>query len=82
MPAQEVDDIVERAARSGWCLLIDDRLHVEPGDELSHRRRRGRPEESYCSYFKPDWIQALFPDASIHVPVPPEWQHCCVLRNA
>ena len=81
IPADELDATAERAARSRWCLLIDDRLYIEPGDEFSHQQRRGRPGESYCSYFEPDWIQELFPDGSVLVPVPPEWQHCCVLRN-
>jgi SAM-dependent methyltransferase len=81
MSAQEMDDLAAQAARSRWSLLIDDRLYVEPGDEFSHQRHRGGPKESYCSFFKPNWIQELFPDGSVHVPVAPEWQHCCVLRN-
>ena len=72
----------KRANQSKWCLLIDTRLYVEPGDEFSHQQRQGKPEESYCSYFKPDWIQSLFPDGKVHAPVRPEWQHCCVLTRS
>ena len=82
IPVLEIEEMVKRAEQSKWCLLIDDRLYVEPGDEFSHQQRQGRPEESYCSYFKPEWIQALFPDGRVHAPVHLEWQHCCVLRNA
>jgi len=82
VPLLEAEEMVKRASQSNWCLLIDARLYVEPGDEFSHQQRQGRAEESYCSYFKPDWIQALFPDGKVHAPVTPEWQHCCVLRNA
>ena len=82
LPALQVEEMVKRADQSKWCLLIDDRLYVEPGDEFSHQQRQGRPEESYCSYFKPDWIQSLFPDGKVHAPVRPEWQHGCVLTGS
>jgi SAM-dependent methyltransferase len=81
IPALEIEELVKRAEQSQWCLLIDDRLFVEPGDEFSHQEHEGRPGESYCSYFKPEWIQSLFPDGRVHAPVSPEWQHCCVLRR-
>jgi hypothetical protein len=81
IPALQIEEIVKRANRSKWCLLIDAMVYVEPGDEFSHQERQGRPEESYCSYFKPDWIQAVFPDAQVLPPVSPKWQHCCILRR-
>jgi SAM-dependent methyltransferase len=77
----EMEEMVKRAKHSKWCLLIDATLYIEPGDEFSHQQREGSPGESYCSYYKPEWIQALFPDGRVHAPVHPEWQHCCVLRN-
>ena len=79
IPALQIEEMVKRANQSKWSLLIDTTLYVEPGDEFSHQQRQGIPEESYCSYFKPDWIQSLFPDGKVHAPVLPEWQHCCVL---
>jgi SAM-dependent methyltransferase len=82
IPGLQIEEMVQRANQSKWCLLIDTRLYVEPGDEFSHQQRQGRPEESYCSYFKPDWIQSLFPDGKVHAPVRPEWQHCCVLTRS
>jgi SAM-dependent methyltransferase len=81
-PQLEIEDMVETALHSKWCLLIDDKLYVEPGSEFSHQERQGRPNESYCSYFTIEYVKSLFPEAAtIHEPVSPEWQHCCVLRN-
>ncbi len=79
--AREIDDLVERARQSNWCVLIDEDLYVEPGDELSLQQRQGRPGESYCSFFKEEYIASLFPVAEVLPPVSPEWQHCCILRN-
>jgi SAM-dependent methyltransferase len=80
-PSLEIDSLVETAKRSNWCVLVDDQLHVEPGDELCEQQREGKPGESYCSYFTVDYMRSLFPDAKILPPVSPEWQHCCVLTN-
>jgi SAM-dependent methyltransferase len=80
-PALEIDGMVEAARRSRWCMVVDDKLHIEPGNDLSHQEHRGRPWESYCSYFTVDYIKSIFPDARVLPPVSPEWQHCCLLRN-
>ncbi len=77
----DIDGMVESARHSNWCVLIDDELYVEPGDEFSHQQREGRPRESYCSYFSVEFVSSLFPDAKVFPPVSPEWQHCCVLRD-
>lgn len=79
--AREIDDIVERACQANWCVLIDEDLYVEPGDEISLQQRHGKPGESYCSFFKEEYIASLFPAAEVLPPVRPEWQHCCILRN-
>jgi SAM-dependent methyltransferase len=68
--------------RPQWYVLIDDDLYVEPGDDFCHQTRLGKPLESYCSYFAADYMQKLFPDATVLPPVSPEWQHCCILREA
>jgi len=77
--AEDIDRLVERAMRARWCVVIDEEVYCEPGDELSHQVRQGKPGESYCSYYTTDYMQSLLPDAAIVAPVPPEWQHCCVL---
>ena len=65
----------------GWCVEIDGKLHIEPGDELCQQERQGGEGESYCSYFTADYLASLFPGASVLPPVSPEWQHCCTLRS-
>jgi len=79
--SHDIDYIVERARQSNWCVLIDEELHVEPGYEFSRQVGLGRPGESYCTYFTVDHLASLFPEATVHPPVSPEWQHCCVLRK-
>lgn len=64
-----------------WCVLINDSLYVEPGDELCHQTRAGEPLESYLAFFTVDYMASLFPDATVRPPVSPEWQHCCILKN-
>jgi SAM-dependent methyltransferase len=79
--ARDIDELVERAGRSRWCVVIDEELYVEPGRELCLQERSGRPGESYCSFFTVDYMRSLFPEATLAPPVSPEWQHCCILRN-
>ena len=80
-PSLDIAGMVETAKKSDWCVLVDDRLYVEPGDVLCEQERPGEPGESYCSYFTVDYMRDLFPGAEILPPVSPEWQHCCVLTN-
>jgi SAM-dependent methyltransferase len=80
-PALEIEEMVETARQSDWCLLIDETLYVAPGNEVSHQEHQGKAWESYCSYFKVDYMAGLFPNAHVLPPVSPEWQHCCILRN-
>lgn len=65
----------------GWCVVIDEQIVMEPGEEYCQQKRRGRPGESYCSYFTTSYMKSLFPDATIRPPVAREWQHCCILRK-
>lgn len=65
----------------GWCVVIDEQIVMEPGEEYCQQKRRGRPGESYCSYFTSSYLMSLFPDATIRPPVARERQHCCILRN-
>ncbi|HEX8847839.1 MAG TPA: class I SAM-dependent methyltransferase [Pyrinomonadaceae bacterium] len=80
-PSLEIEGMVETARQANWCLLIDDKLYVEPGDELCQQERSGQAGESYCTYFSTDYMASLFPDATMLSPVSPEWQHCCIIRN-
>jgi SAM-dependent methyltransferase len=71
----------EMVKSARWFVIIDDRLYVEPGSTVCHQTRRGKPHESYCSFFTADFVKSLFPGATVHPPVSREWQHCCILRN-
>jgi SAM-dependent methyltransferase len=71
----------EMVQRARWFVVIDDTLYVEPGDAMYHQTRRGKPHESYCSFFTADFMKTLFPGATVHAPVCGEWQHCCILKN-
>ncbi|HKE59529.1 MAG TPA: class I SAM-dependent methyltransferase [Pyrinomonadaceae bacterium] len=64
-----------------WCVEVDDVLYIEPGAELCQQELLAKPAESYCSYFTADYMNSLFPEATVHLPVSPDWQHCCVLRK-
>lgn len=79
--SRDIDDKVERACQANWCVVIDEEVYVDPGDELGHQTRVGKANESYCSYYTAEFMASLFPDATVLPPVSPEWQHCCVLRN-
>lgn len=78
-PSLEIEEMVETARQSDWCLVVDEKLYVAPGPEFSHQEHRGKPWESYCSYFKVEYMSSLFPKAKVFPPVSPEWQHCCVI---
>lgn len=80
-PSLEIESKVQAAYQSNWCLLVDDKVHVEPGPEICNQERLGRPGESYNSYFTIDYMASLFPQGQVLPPVSPEWQHCCVLKN-
>jgi len=78
--AAEIEELVERGRRSRWCIAIDGELYIDP-DDFSPKRCRDEGWGTYCSYFTTETVQEMFPEATIHEPVKPEWQHCLVLRN-
>ena len=75
-----VDGTVE-TRNSNWCVEVDARLYVEPGNGLCQQERPGKPGESYCSYFTAGYMASLFPGATVLPPISPEWQLCCILRE-
>jgi SAM-dependent methyltransferase len=77
----EISDMVMTKRYSTWCVVVDDELYVEPGNELCQQELADKLGTSYCSYFTPGYMASLFPDATVLPPVSPEWQHCCILRN-
>jgi SAM-dependent methyltransferase len=81
-PSLDVEDTLERASQSNWSILIDDKLWVEPDDDLCQQNRQGRELESYCAYYRVEYMASLFPEAKILPPVNEEWQHCGVLGKS
>lgn len=77
----EIASMTETASHPHWCVEVDGILHLEPGNDLCQQERHAKPAESYCSYFTAEYMASLFPNATVHPPVSPEWQHCCILRN-
>ena len=49
-------------------MLVDDKLYVEPEDELCEQTRVG-DRESYCSFFTVEYMASLFPDAKYFRPL-------------
>lgn len=78
--AEEIEAMVERGRHSRWCMAIDGELFIDP-DDLPPKRSRENGWATYCSYFTTELVQEMFPDARIHEPVKPEWQHCAVLTS-
>ena len=79
-PSPQIEGMALAALHPTWCVEVNDELYVEPGSELCQQERWGKPDESYCSYFTPDYMASLFPGATVLPPVSPEWQHCCILK--
>jgi SAM-dependent methyltransferase len=79
--SREIEGRFERAHNPGWGVEVDGEIYVEPDKELNQQERRGKPGESYFSFFTADYMASLFPDATILPPVRPEWQHCCILKH-
>jgi SAM-dependent methyltransferase len=77
-PSPEIESVGQTARRPNWCVEVDDKLYIEPGDEFCQQER---DSESYCSYFTADYMASLFPGATVLPPVSPEWQHCCILKE-
>jgi hypothetical protein len=77
-PSLEIEGRIKPARRPNWCVEVDDKLYIEPGNEFCQQER---DSESYCSYFTADYMASLFADATVLPPVSPEWQHCCIVRK-
>lgn len=80
-PCDDPEGMEETSRNSNWCVVVDDELYLEPGNELCQQERRGKLGESYCSYFTADYMASLFPGATVLPPVSSESQHCCILRK-
>jgi len=67
-------------AYAHWCLVHNNRLYLEPENELCEEEPWDKPGEGYCSYFTADYLTSLFPGATVP-PFDPDSQHVCILRG-
>ncbi len=79
-PAIDVDGLTTRARDSRWCILVND-------DDLYIENERIRPYEAdqqktHHVFYTAEYIQSLYPGATIQTPVNGEMQHCCLLSAA
>jgi hypothetical protein len=84
---RENDDLTETRARellrrvdgAAWSMLVNGRdLYVET-EEL--RTYPPDEQESCHAFYTTDFMQQLFPSATILPPASDEMQHCCVIRK-
>ena len=63
-----------------WCTLVNGQFYVEPEDTAPLRDQQGG---YYLTYYRPDYVKTLFPEAEILPPPHPEYrQWGCVLRQS
>lgn len=77
--AIDVDGLIERAHDATWFVLVNgEDLYLE-----SEATKTYEPEQqrTYHTFYSVDYMQSLFPEATILPPVNDEMQHCCVIRN-
>lgn len=76
----DVEAMLAQADGAAWCMLVNDRLYVEPEDTAPLREEDGG---YFLTYYTPAYVQTLFPDAEILPPPRPEdRQHSCILKKS
>jgi SAM-dependent methyltransferase len=76
-PDLDVEAMWQQAEKARWCTLVDDvELHCE-SDSVDSQR----PESvMYLTFYRPEYLGSLLPEAEIRPPVPPYVQHACLLK--
>jgi hypothetical protein len=75
----DVQGLAEKAKDASWFVLVNgEDLYLET--ELT---RNYEPEEqrAYHMFYTADYMQSLFPEATILPPVNDEMQHCCIISR-
>jgi hypothetical protein len=76
----DVDDLMQRAHGAPWFVLVNgEDLYLE-----SEATKTYDPEQqrTYHTFYSVDYMQSLFPEATILPPANDEMQHCCVIRKS
>lgn len=76
--ADEAGATVGEGHAAERCTLIDNRIYLTT-DDLSDRAQKGR---RYLTFYRPDYIRSLFPDALLLPPRPSrKTHHCCNIMH-
>ena len=75
----DVDELAGRAKDSSWFVLVNgEDLYLETEQTRSYAPEQQR---TYHMFYSADYLQSLFPEATILPPVNDEMQHCCLIRK-
>ena len=75
----DVDELCERARFAPWFVLVNgEDLYLETDVTKKYEPEQQR---TYHTFYSVDYMQSLFPYATILPPVNDEMQHCCVIRR-
>jgi SAM-dependent methyltransferase len=78
-PEIDIDSLLDKSTGATWVTLIDHELFVD--DDNGHEREHGSKPKEYIVFCDPRHMKAIFPDAEILLPAPPERHHCCVIKK-
>jgi len=75
----DVQSLAAKTQDADWFVLVNgEDLYLET-EQIRHYERE--EQRTYHTFYTADYMQALFPRATILPPVNDEMQHCCVIRK-
>ncbi len=75
----DVRELCERARDASWFVLVNgEDLYLETEAVKNYEPEQQR---TYHTFYSVDYMQSLFPQATILPPANDEMQHCCVIRK-
>ena len=81
-PNIDIDSLLDKSEGAKWLTLVDHNLAVDDeGEYEGEQRQNPTDDKAYIVFCDPEYMKTIFPEAEIRPPVPPERQHCCVIRR-
>lgn len=75
----DVRALGEQAKDAAWFVLVNgEDLYLETEDVPNYEPEQQR---TYHTFYTAEYMQSLFPHATIRAPANDEMQHCCVIRK-
>lgn len=73
----DIAEIRRQIGAAPWFTLVNHELVCVGHEDIPEYP----PEQQswYCAFYTAEYMQGLYPDASIRAPASPEMQHCCIL---